>query len=122
MKHLLLILTISFFSCAEDQLNEEQLRAEMASIKTEIDSTISITCSENSSCKVIAFGAKACGGPLEYLIYSLGDTDESKLIALVDKYNKKNIELNNLTGEPSDCSVVTEPEIECVSGECKVVS
>jgi hypothetical protein len=73
------------------------------------------------ACKTIAFGAKACGGPKEFLIYNSSQVDESLLIEKVKTYNKLQDEFNKREGVFSDCMVVIQPVVGCVDGNCAVV-
>lgn len=71
-------------------------------------------------CKVIAFGAKPCGGPVTYLVYSTANTNESRLKSLVSEYNQRQKRHNEERQMVSDCMVVTEPKVELIDGVCKI--
>ncbi len=72
-------------------------------------------CEENSECRFIGFGSKACGGVSEWLIYTSSPKD-AELLALVDSYNKLEKEYNEYTGYPSDCSIESVPDSVVCSG------
>jgi hypothetical protein len=76
------------------------------------------TCGGASDCRCIGFGAKPCGGPWGYLIYSTATVDERILHLEVTAYNTYNDILNRRYGIYSDCMVVPPPEIGCVAGRC----
>lgn len=54
-----------------------------------------------------------------YLPDSLFQHGLSRLNQMV---NELNAIYNELTGAISDCSIVTKPEVECVSGNCAAVT
>jgi hypothetical protein len=76
-------------------------------------------CSSSSVCQTIPFGAKACGGPQQYLIYSTSATDSARLAREVARYNEAQRKRNREEGRVSDCSVVVRPQVSCVSGQCR---
>lgn len=69
-------------------------------------------------CRTVGFGAKACGGPKTYLVYSITATDESELLPLVLRYNALDDERNRRLGLGSDCAFVTPPDTALVGGRC----
>jgi hypothetical protein len=98
--------------------------AELDKLSTEIMNIIkdkSCKTTTAGACKTIAFGAKACGGPKEFLIYNSSQVDESLLIEKVRTFNKLQEEFNKKSGIFSDCMVVIQPLVGCVDGNCSVV-
>lgn len=79
------------------------------------------SCSDSSVCKVIAIGAKPCGGPTGYLIYSSSNVDEAILLSKVKAYNDWNTKYNKEKNLFSDCSIPPEPKPDCVDGKCQEV-
>lgn len=75
-------------------------------------------CAETADCKTLPFGAKACGGPKTYLVYSLKTTDVPLLESTVEKYNRQEAAQNRETGAVSDCMFVSEPRVSCVKSRC----
>ena len=75
-------------------------------------------CESVQDCRAIAFGAKPCGGPWSYLVYSVRATDSARLAQMVARYNEREEELNREEGRMSDCAFVTEPELVCREGLC----
>ena len=69
-------------------------------------------------CRTIAFGAKPCGGPQQYLIYSASRTDSAALAAAVTRYNALESEENKREGRVSDCMMVAPPRVALISGRC----
>ncbi|MFW6040036.1 MAG: hypothetical protein ACOC9N_03055, partial [Gemmatimonadota bacterium] len=74
-----------------------------------------------ASCRAIPFGAKPCGGPWTYLIFSVERTDSAELASLVERYNAAERRLNELEGRMSDCSVPTRPTLDVRDGRCTAV-
>lgn len=71
-----------------------------------------------ASCKMASFGAKACGGPESYLIYSTESTDEASLLELISRYNMLAKTRNKQEGLVSNCAVVMPPQITLKNGVC----
>jgi len=75
-------------------------------------------CSDSTECRCIGLGAKPCGGPWEYLIYSVSSVDTSALVEEVAEYNNLNAVLNQRYGWVSDCSITRVPNLGCRDGKC----
>jgi hypothetical protein len=84
--------------------------------------TGSAPCSSSSVCRTIAFGAKACGGPRQYLIYSTSATDSARLDREVARYNEAERKRNRKEGRMSDCMAVMKPQVSCVAGQCRAAT
>jgi hypothetical protein len=76
------------------------------------------TCTMTAQCRTIPFGAKPCGGPWSYLVYSVATTDSAQLAGAVDRYTAREHDLNRLEQRVSDCGLVTEPDVMCADGQC----
>ena len=76
---------------------------------------------ELSQCKAIALGAKPCGGPERYLVYSTLAADEARLPALVERYNAAAEQLARDQDLASDCQVIEEPVLGLEGGFCMPV-
>ena len=115
-------LLIGFFaiimSCG-DGLDEDADLARLAAFREEALLLIGeASCSEIGECRSLPFGAKPCGGPREYLIYSIINSDTLKFREKVDEYNSWNEVLNKRYGYMSDCMLVEEPQLVCLDGKC----
>ncbi len=71
-----------------------------------------------AQCRLTAFGAKPCGGPRAYLVYSMEATDSTRLARAVATYTSEDARLNQQLGRASDCQVVTPPQITFAAGRC----
>lgn len=72
-----------------------------------------------SQCRVVGFGAKACGGPQSYLVYSTLNGNETELLHKVERYNALIRMQNEQQGLMSDCAIVPEPAVVLVNGFCQ---
>lgn len=106
-----------------EQDAEEADRRRLDRMRAEIVQSIEdLTCSDATDCAAIAFGAKPCGGPWEYLLYSRIGVDEAELQRAVEAYNQLNHELNARWGWVSDCALAPQPRPDCVEQTCVDVS
>ncbi|MFN0254543.1 hypothetical protein [Pedobacter ureilyticus] len=116
----ILCATLFTSSCKkEDKQNKE--REELEQLYNQIkDIAESSTCGQNQELKHIAVGAKACGGPTSYLVYSTS-INVTEFETLVLQYNEKQKNYNNKWGAISDCTIVGPPKsIVCENGKPKI--
>ena len=100
---------------------EQSDRARLAKLKTAIDAEIGKARARRlTQCKVIAFGAKPCGGPWKYLVYSRQQTNEPRLRQLVDTYYNLEKKYNKKNKIGSDCGFVEQPEVMLLDGICQI--
>lgn len=79
------------------------------------------SCVEDQQCKVLAIGNKPCGGPEQYLPYSVAQTD-SKLLAITnERYRKIKQEQQLRLGMLGSCQVLTEPATQCRQQQCVLI-
>lgn len=101
-----------------DVISQEMLDNKKQEIVNYINS---FSCSEDSNCNYIAFGAKPCGGPREYLAFS-SNVDVSELQIMVDQYYAMDNDYNIQTNAVSDCAVVGPPtNVDCINGVCTII-
>lgn len=82
--------------------------------------TADATCSESTQCRSIPVGALACGGPQDYLPYSVTRTNEKQLRELAERYRAQRQSEIVKTGEMSTCRYRPDPGAVCVSGTCRL--
>ena len=116
---LLFVLLPSFQCDEEDNRTTPEILAEK---KQEILNYIqSFSCANATGCLSIAFGAKPCGGPREFLVYP-NTVDQTTLETLVEEYYEMDHQYNIETGAVSDCMVVGPPNnLDCVNGVCTII-
>ncbi len=71
-----------------------------------------------AQCRLTAFGAKPCGGPRTYLVYSTEATDSTRLARAVAMYTSEDARMYQQLGRASDCGLVTPPQITFAAGQC----
>jgi hypothetical protein len=79
------------------------------------------TCSSPAVCRALPLGSKPCGGPRRYLVYSLEVTDSARLAADAARYSQTEAQRNREKGLVSDCSMLMEPQVSCVSRRCVAI-
>ena len=132
MKNLLIlsVVTLATFSCkpsytadnlpkplperpAEEIPNNglsEEESTEMQRLNAEIKALASSEkCTNSADWKTVGLGVKACGGPVEYIAYSI-KMNEKSLLEKVEFYNQKSVEYNKKYNLMSDCMLVMQPE------------
>lgn len=108
--------------CVEPDEDEAADVARLEAMEREIDDLIGdAACAGGADCRAVAFGAKPCGGPWTYKVFSVATVDTAELLRLVKTYNTYNARLNETWGWASDCAFVGEPDVDCVEGRCRAV-
>ena len=98
---------------------QDRDRARLRAMEEQIELLIgAATCEADNECRSVPVGAKPCGGPWTYQIYSTRATDSKKLLERVAAHRTLNVELNRRYGWTSDCRVVSEPAVSCREGRC----
>jgi hypothetical protein len=124
LKLFAIVLLFQSFQCDDNIENKNQV-AQLESLQLKEQSIkdyiAGFSCDANSTCEVIAFGSKACGGPKEYLVYSSA-VDVNYLINQVEAYNEQEAIYNVQFSIVSDCALVAPPaNVACVEGSCKIL-
>lgn len=129
----LVVLSVSLTGCSKEapditvaeNINNEleatlQLQSsDIQQILQEIRLAAGIAHASNpESCKLLAIGAKPCGGPERFVLYSSEQTDEAQLKALGQRYTELVKQRNLEEGLVSDCSVITPPQVALIDGIC----
>lgn len=76
-------------------------------------------CTEASQCKSAPVGARACGGPRDYVVYCSETTDEDGLLRALSLLQKKEERYNEQCGVMSICIFTAEPQVDLVNGVCQ---
>jgi len=87
------------------------------SIKTLSDQDLS--CKVDTDCEALPLGAKACGGPADYIIVSRLNSEFARLTSLSEELRVASIALNQQTGLASTCDFIEPPAVQCVSSRCQ---
>lgn len=79
-----------------------------------------VECSSDQQCKTVAVGAKACGGPESFMVYSTANASPEQVQALAERYRKEREQENKLNGTVSDCRMLMDPGAQCRAGACQL--
>ena len=120
-KLLALFVLLTSMQCDDDKpqgITQEMLNSKKQDVLNYISE---FSCTDASTCSYIAFGAKPCGGPREYLSFPTS-IDLQTLQTLVDEYYEMDNAYNIQTGAVSDCALVGPPNtLDCVNGDCIII-
>lgn len=76
-------------------------------------------CAATGSCAAAPLGAKACGGPRDYVVYCRLTTDEGELTARLEALERFERAYNERYGIASDCAMVMPPTVAASGGSCR---
>jgi hypothetical protein len=107
--------TLTSDTLTSDTLTSDTLRE---SIARQVGTA---ACSSPAVCRTLPLGSKPCGGPRQYLVYSLAVTDSARLAADAARYGEAEAQRNREKGLVSDCSMLIAPQVSCVSGRCVAI-
>ena len=99
---------------AQLQLDTRQLQLRLERL------TENKECQQDNQCKVIGVGARPCGGPDQYLLYSTLHTDEKMLSYTNDRYQKLKKQQNEKLGLMSTCQMLMPPVSACIENKCAI--
>jgi len=77
-----------------------------------------LSCDNSSQCHSLGIGARACGGPENYLAWSSKNHDGARLKELVAQHSAVSRDEDKRKGMMSTCSVVSDPGASCRAGAC----
>jgi hypothetical protein len=100
-----------------DTLNLDQMNLE--EVATLIHEQVGEAKASNvHSCSVLPIGAKPCGGPWGYLVFSDESSDSTVLKILIERYDELDHQRNLELGRGSTCDYATEPQLILQNGMC----
>jgi hypothetical protein len=95
-------------------VQEASLETRIAAIDAEVKTRIGpAVCSVDGDCRALPMGALACGGPSEYLPYSIRGTDEGALSRLSADHQRLSAELNAQRQAVGPCIALVPPTPTC---------
>lgn len=77
-----------------------------------------LSCRKDADCAAVGVGARACGGPQAYLVYSKRSKRRDKIVAEAQASVKEAKEKLEKEGGFGACVVAPEPVVACVKGVC----
>jgi len=93
-----------------------------ARLRDEISAAIGdARCRNLVNCRVVGLGVRPCGGPEEYVAYSIWNTDREHISNLVSEYNLLKEDLMLESGEVGTCEQLPKPDVDCVHARCVTV-
>ena len=102
-----------------DRPTEEGDRAQLAEMRREIDALIGDAVGASiEDCRYAGLGSKPCGGPWEYIVYSVSSTDSTALTERLTAYNAFEDEMNERYLYISDCAYGMPPVLGYRDGRC----
>ena len=75
-------------------------------------------CRNIVNCRVVGLGARPCGGPEEYVAFSIWNNTGDELRNLVTEYNLLREELMLDSDEVGTCEVLPKPNANCLQSRC----
>jgi hypothetical protein len=99
--------------CEQGGMTIQSLESEARSL------AVADGCTDASQCKSAPVGARACGGPRDYLVYCSATTDEDALLKALSRLQKSEQQYNEQCGIMSTCIFLAEPQVELVNGVCQ---
>ncbi len=91
----------------------------LSSLENRIRQSIGLACTSSSECEVVVAGAKPCGGPSRYFVFSTSTSDVVAIEQLTDEYTQLQLMLNQSSNNIGTCDVLVVPSsAACVSNSC----
>ena len=78
-------------------------------------------CEADNDCHAIGIGAKICGGYNDFLVYSIRDAREEKLLEVIADFNTKAERLNVVSFRVQKCGT-KPPPVQCLKNICRMVA
>ncbi len=78
-------------------------------------------CRNLVNCRIVGLGARPCGGPEEYLAYSIWNTDREHIANLVFEYNLLREDMMHGSDAVGTCEMLQEPGLDCIHDRCVIV-
>lgn len=78
-------------------------------------------CTDYTACRAAPIGAKACGGPRDYVVFCAATTDTVALFRKLAELARAEREYNEKYGIMSTCDLRTEPNVALVGQTCRAV-
>ena len=101
-------------------VREEHRQAERQAAVADLDRLIGdAEASGLAACQTVPVGAKACGGPTDYAVYSAEASEAAAIVQTAEEITRMDEQANREFGLGSDCAVTPEPTVVWVGGQCR---
>ncbi|MRX28616.1 hypothetical protein [Kangiella sp. HZ709] len=77
------------------------------------------SCQQDSDCGVVGLGARACGGPDSYAVYSKANIDAEQLQSMTKQLESLHKTYNQENQIMSICMMEPKPGFACIDNQCK---
>jgi hypothetical protein len=120
---LMLVLTLALALGEDVAASASSDEQALKDVRSEIVSLIGEPrCANLVHCRVLALGARPCGGPSEYLAFSSLTAKREILEAKAYEYSFLEEEVNRSKAAVGSCEVLPPPHATCVDGRCTLSS
>ena len=104
--------------CASTVTSNEQSQ-NLSDLNYDLNNMVSNnSCTASFQCKVLEVGARACGGPSKYAVYSTLNTSQEEAEQLAQQITKQE-KIQNKAQGLTDCSPVLEVQSLCINHQCQ---
>ncbi|MBE3671633.1 hypothetical protein [Pseudoalteromonas distincta] len=104
--------------CASTVTSNEQSK-NLSDLNYDLSNMVSNnSCTASFQCKVLEVGARACGGPSKYAVYSTLNTSQEEAEQLSQQITKQE-KIQNKAQGLTDCSPVLEVQSLCINHQCQ---
>ncbi len=77
------------------------------------------SCQQDSDCAIVGLGARACGGPDSYAVYSKANIDAEQLESMTKQLESLHKTYNQENQIMSICMMEPKPGFACINNQCK---
>lgn len=105
--------------CASTATSGNEQSKTLSDLNYDLNNMVSNnSCTASFQCKVLEVGARACGGPSKYAVYSTLNTSQEEAEQLAQQITKQE-EIQNKAQGLTDCSPVLEVQSLCINKQCQ---
>lgn len=111
--------TLLLSGCASTPASNNNQQTDLSGFNSELNSIVSDnSCTASFQCKVLEVGARACGGPSKYVVYSTLNTSQERAEQVAQQITDEQKAKNKAQGL-TDCSPVLEVQSLCINQQCQ---
>lgn len=105
--------------CASTATSGNEQSKTLSDLNYDLNNMVSNnSCTASFQCKVLEVGARACGGPSTYAVYSTLNTSQEEAEQLAQQITKQE-KIQNKAQGLTDCSPVLEVQSLCINQQCQ---
>ncbi|WP_412062910.1 hypothetical protein [Rubrivirga sp. IMCC45206] len=101
-----------------DVATVEAYHARRAALDAEIRAAIDPSASGPQACWLLPLGHKACGGPVQYLVYGASTPSAPQVLRLARELYALDVAAQEALGLASTCDIAPVPEVRYADGQC----